>query len=100
MHLANNHSQGGTMKFTRKGHGRIYVKDAIDIPKVNAIIKEMDEFEYEYLPNNMITTYERYPETVYIGKFDELKTDVLTNICWKTGICIWCYDEGNEYDNM
>ena len=79
---------------THKGYARIYVKDEKDIEKVKSIISEMDDFEYAYLPDDMITVYSEYPKTVYTHKFSDLDMDALTNECWKKGIYIWIYDEG------
>ena len=84
---------------THKGHSRIYVQSADAIPKVENIIKEMDSFEYGYLPKQMIAHYSHYPYTVYTGKFSDLDMDELTNRCWEAGIPIWVYDAGIESFN-
>lgn len=86
------------MNFTRKGYGRIYVVNKEDIPKVDSIIKQMDEFEHEYLPDEFIAPFSEYPNLCYTCKFDSLDTNALTAICLKQGISIFCCDNGcNEY---
>lgn len=82
--------------FTRKGYGRIYVNREEDIQFVKDKIKEMDEFEFEYLPPDLITTFDRYPELEYTGKFDDLDIDKLTALCWQQGVFIFCLDNGHE----
>jgi len=86
------------MNFTRKGYGRIFVMNKVEIPIVDEIIKEMDEFEHEYLPDDFIASFSEYPKLKYTGKFDSLDIDKLTAICWKRGIPIFCCDsENNPY---
>ena len=83
---------------TNKGYGRIYVQNVEDIEKVKDIIKEMDEYEYEYLPRDLITTFRAYPSVVYTHKFNDLDLDALTATCWSRGILIWVFDaHHNEY---
>ncbi len=83
---------------TRKGYGRIYVDEAKNISKVKKIIKEMDEFEYDYLPTNFITVYIDYPAVVYTHKFCDMDLDELTAKCWAEGVKIWVFDAGHtEY---
>jgi len=79
---------------THKGYARIYIRVGSDIPRVEEIIKEMDPFEFDYLPPGMIAHYTHYPYTVYTGKFSDLDMDELTNKCWEKGIHIWVYDQG------
>lgn len=83
---------------TRKGYGRIYVDTVENIEKVKAIIKEMDEFEYSYLPEKLIAVYTEYPNVTYTHKFDALDMPKLTATCWRLGIKIWVFDAGhNEF---
>lgn len=82
--------------FTRKGYGRIYVEDAELIDSVKEIIKGLDEFEFEYLPHEFITSFTNYPALVYTHKFDGLDINLLTATCWKKGIKIWACDNGHE----
>lgn len=66
--------------------------------KVEALIRELDEFEYDYLPAKFITVFTNYPATVYTHKFDALDVDALTAECWKRGFKIWVFDNGhNEF---
>lgn len=81
-------------QFTRKGFGRIYVDDAANIVLVKEKIKELDEFEYNYLPDDFIVPFSEYPKLKYTGKFDALNYDKLTAECWKQGIYIFCLDNG------
>jgi len=83
---------------THKGYGRIYVDTAENIEKVKVVIKEMSEFEYEYLPKELITVFTDFPNVVYTHKFSDLDMDALTNRCWHEGIKIWVFDAGHtEY---
>ena len=84
--------------FTRKGYGRIYVQNSEDCDKVKEIIKELNEFEYEYLPQRLIAHISHFPAVVYTGKFDELDLDLLTIVCAARGINIFCFDSrGDEF---
>lgn len=40
-----------------KAYVIIYVDKHENVKKVEEIIKEIDEFEYEYLPEGMVTTF-------------------------------------------
>jgi len=80
----------------RKGFGRIYVENEGDIHLVEEIIQKMDEFEYDYLPKDMIAPFSEYPSVIYTHKFDSLDVDALTAICWRKGIHIWVFDTGNN----
>ena len=83
---------------THKGWGRIYTDKPENIEKIEAIIKELDEFEFEYLPEGLITVSESYPAVVYLHKFSDMDMDTLTAQCWKRGIMIWVFDAGHtEY---
>jgi hypothetical protein len=82
--------------FTRKGYGRIYVQNPEDVNKVTAIIQELDDFEFGYLPSNLIAPFSEYPKVVYTHKFEGLNIDKLTAVCWSRGIFIWCFDNGHD----
>ena len=82
--------------FTRKGFGRIYIHPENTIKQVKNVIQELDEFEYGYLPEKLIAPFDKYPETVFVGKFCDLDLDMLTAICWEKGIYIWCFDAGHN----
>ena len=82
--------------FTHKGHGRIYCEFESDIPKIKDIIKEIDEYESGYMPNDLITTYENYPRVVYLHKFSDIETNKIASRCWEAGIKVWIFDSGRE----
>ena len=85
-------------KFTRKGYGRIYCESIEDIVNVQDIICLIDEYEFRYMPADMITVSSEYPKVVYNGKFDDLDLNELTARCWKAGVKIWCFNAGfNSY---
>jgi predicted RNA-binding protein with EMAP domain len=83
---------------THKGYGRIYVDKLENVQAVKQIIKELDDFEYSYLPIDYIAPFYEYPNVIYTGKFSDLNIDQLTAICWKRGIYIWAFD--SEYDEF
>lgn len=80
------------MHFPRKGYGRIYVEKQEDVQKVKDIIKNMDEFEYDYLPDNLIAVFEGKIETVYTHKFCDLDIGLLMEKCWQNGIKMFCVE--------
>ena len=80
------------MKLRRKGESRAYVSRGSDVKKVEAIICEMDKFEFDYMPEGWVTHHENYPQTVYTGKFDDLDIAELCRRCWNRCIYIWVYD--------
>ena len=43
--------------FPRKGYGAIFVEKPEDVERVKSIIREMDEFEYGYLPENLVKPF-------------------------------------------
>lgn len=83
--------------FTRKGYGRIYVLNEEDIPRVKelALIIDRDEFE-GYAPKELITPFSKYPEVVYMGKFDDFDLDFLEAACMAEGIAIFCFDSRHD----
>lgn len=78
------------MRFYSKGYGRIYVNTDEDVQKVKDIIKEMDEYEFEYLPKDLIAVYQGEIQHVFNGKFDDLDLNELTKRCWNKGIYMFC----------
>lgn len=83
---------------THKGYGRIYVDWNDHIQTVHNIIKEMDEYEFGYMPSDIVTHASDYPKVVYTHKFDDLDMDELTARCWRVGVRIWVFNAGhNEY---
>lgn len=94
-------NKGRKMTLDRKGYGRIFVEKETDIQKVKDIIKEMDEFEFDYLPDDLITVFsEDNMKAVYTHKFSDLDTQLLTRICWERGIkmFVW-YGLMNGYED-
>ena len=81
---------------THKGYGRIYCETADDAPKVEAIVKELDEYEFGYMPEGLVTAFTDYPSVIYNGKFSDLDMDTLTAVCWNRGIRIWVFDAGHN----
>lgn len=94
--------------FGRKEYGRIFVKNESDIEKVKSVIKAMDEFEYRYLPIDLIGVFN--PQIIhgdgktfidvpvaYTYKFDSLDLNELQVRCWLKGIQVFCVMSGNDY---
>ena len=104
--------------FPRKAYGRIFVEKEEDIDKVKEIIRKMDEFEYGYLTNDLITVFSpnirRFPDhdpkdhlwldMAYTHKFDSLNLNELQFRCWAAGIKVFCcmnhngYSENGKYE--
>ena len=84
------------MNFTHKGYGRIYVEHTYQIALVSDIIRQMNDYEHGYLPKDLITTFDKFPEVVYVHKFDDLDLNELTAVCWYKGIRIWAFDSGHN----
>ena len=81
---------------THKGYGRIYCETVDDIAKVHDVIKELDEYEFGYMPKGIVTTFNEYPNVVYTGKFSDMGMDTLTAVCWSKGIKFWVFDAGRN----
>jgi hypothetical protein len=81
---------------THKGYGRIYCEKAEDIAKVHDVINELDEYEFSYMPKEIVTTFTEYPSVIYNGKFSDMDMDTLTAVCWSRGIKIWVFDSGHN----
>ena len=87
-------------EFPRKGYGRIFVEKEEDISAVKEIIRKMDEFEYDYLPEKLIAVFNPFPtdkpkehlvlDMEYTYKFDSLDLNELQFRCWAAGIKIFC----------
>lgn len=82
---------------SKKNYAAIYVNKPEDVKKVEAIIEEMDPFEYDYLPEGLVKPFSEYPKTTYTHKFDALDMNALTALCWSRGIFIWVFDARSEY---
>lgn len=77
------------MELTRKGESRCYVFKEDHIEKVIEIIKELDDFEFRYMPTNWITVFNKKDlyrnSMVYNGKFDINVPDLIEK-CGENGI--------------
>jgi len=80
--------------FTKKGYGRIYCLNPDDVQAVKDEIKVMDEFEFGYLPKDLIAPFSEYPMLKYTHKFDALNLNLLTARLWQKGIYIFCLNNG------
>lgn len=79
------------MKFPHKGYGRIFVEKAEDIQKLKEIIKEMDDFEYSYLPDDLITVFcDENMRSKYTHKFDDMNMAEVMYRAWSNGIKCFC----------
>jgi len=82
-----------TVSMPHKGYGRIYVEQEEDIKKVKDIIKNMDEFEADYLPKDLIGVFDGKKQMTYTHKFDDLDVNNLIIECWNQGIkCFYIKD--------
>lgn len=74
--------------FPYKGYGRIIVKTPEEKQKVIDLIKEIDDFEFPYMPKDVIAVEKQdTTDVVYIGKF-EPDLDELIQRCKQQGISI------------
>jgi hypothetical protein len=76
-------------KFIAKGYGCIFVFKPEHIDKVRRIIRELDEFEYDYLPDGYIAVWDGEAKLCYTHKF-ELNIPELVVACGKRNIPIYC----------
>jgi len=81
-------------KLDYKGHGRIFVINAVTINDitnmkniVETTLKELDAFEYEYLPDDYITDISESKDLTYTGKFDP-NCKKLIEKCLEKGVVI------------
>lgn len=101
------------MMFERKGYGRIFVEKESDIVKVEDIMREIDDYEFEYYypgGNNpylnpkkyarLVTTFsEENYHSVYVHKFDDMDISKVLHEAWKQGIhCFAVFGKCNEFD--
>jgi hypothetical protein len=75
--------------FVKKSYGRIFVRSTDEIERVSQIIKQLDEFEWGYLPDHFIAVWPGKIEVTYGHKF-EIDIDQLTEACWNAGIHVFC----------
>lgn len=81
-----------TSPFTYKGYGRIYVKTQEDIQRVENLLKELDEYEFDYYPENLVTTLDRYPNVIYVGRYEPYFN--IQEECNSVGIEVFVFDAG------
>ena len=71
-----------------------------DIDALKRLIKEIDEFEYGYLPDDLIAVFsEENMKSVYTYKFDDLNMTEVMCRAWAKGIkcfCVFGYINGYE----
>ena len=84
-----------TSPFTYKGYGRIYVKKEEDIKKVENILKSLDEFEFDYYPEGLVTTLDYYPNVIYVGKYEPNFN--IEDECISKGIQVFVFDAKMSY---
>lgn len=73
-------------QFGRKTYGRIFVKQSADVEKVCEIIRELDEFEYEYMPDEFVAVYDSTNCPVTYGHKFELDMDRLRFACFNEAV--------------
>lgn len=81
---------------SHRGYSRVYVLSEEHLRKAVKILSEIDGYEYDnYFPQEWITTWRKYPSTVYHGKFaPDLK--IFKEQCEAEGIPIVVYDNGPD----
>ena len=89
------------MEFARKGYGRIFVEKEEDIDKLKEVIKEIDEYEYDYLPEKLITVFsEENYESTYVHKFCDLDMGKVLKEAWSRGIhCFVVFGKITRYED-
>ena len=80
---------------THKGYSRLYALSYVDQAGVARVIKELDDYEYGYMPEDWIAHVSEYPKVVYTGKFSDLDMNLLTIACWRQGMPVWVFDAGH-----
>ncbi len=78
--------------FTYKGYGRIYTNPE-HIQVVEDIIKLLDKFEWDYYPQGLVASWDRYPNVEYIGKF-VLNVEKFKELCKMADIPAFIFDAG------
>lgn len=77
------------MEFQYKTYGRIFVADPSKIEAVMDVIKEIDDYEFTYLPTDFVAAWSDKPRYLYGHKF-QMDIYALTEKCWAKGIWIYC----------
>ena len=99
-----------TNTLPRKSHARIFTTSLENVEKIKNIMKDMDDFEYEYFPKDLITYSKpslakigdkdcyKIP-LIYTGKFDEMDMNELSIRCMMENIPIYIW-YGNSRDEL
>ena len=90
-----------SMQFSRKGYGRIFVEHEEDVDKIKEIIKEIDDYEYNYLPDGLITVFssDSY-ESAYVHKFCDMDMGKVLKAAWEKVIhCFVVFGKINQFDS-
>lgn len=84
----------------KKGNGRIFVQTKEEVTKVEQILKEYDEGEFEgYYPNDFVAEFDKTGKNnklIYTGKFDIKEINKFIAECQKQDIYVIIYS-CNEY---
>ncbi len=82
-------------RLERKTYGRIFVAKPEDVQIVEETIREVDEFEYDYLPKGLVAVYGQDDELKYLHKF-EIDRNALARACMDKGVWIWVVDGARD----
>lgn len=77
---------------TEKGWSRLYVRNQDDVDRVVEIVRELDSFEFDYMPEGWVAAFDEFPNVVYTGKFGGLCMTRLVATCWSRGIACFVFD--------
>lgn len=78
--------------FNRKSYWAIYVDTKENIARVKEIIKIVDEYEYDYIPSDLIKPMSDFWQVWYTWKFDDIDMGIIEKLCFNEGIHILCYN--------
>lgn len=84
------------LEFQKKTYGRIWVKTKDEVDKVREIIKDQDEFEFSYLPEDFVAVYAGKLGDLSYGHKFELDYYELTKRCLAVGIWIIPITDGRD----
>lgn len=97
-------------KFPYKGYGRIICRNAVEAKRVEEIIKEMDEYEWEYYLPSKLITYEQPKlftrengsqfyiiKLEYTHKFDDIDLNELQFRCFLEDIPIVVWNTNDDF---
>ncbi len=87
------------MKLNRKGKARIYTDSKENVTKIKRIIRNMNHYEYTYLPKDLIAVFEGHINHVWNHKFCDLDMDDLIRKCHEKGIWMF-YTIDPEYPHV